>query len=82
MDWSAVTRIDVVDQNGVHEFWGDRWEIHLQDEGRTLKLFQKDGYGAAAKAMRDVSLARDFQSLGEDVLIDWLEKRAERLRSE
>ena len=58
-DLSAVTRVDVVDQDGVHEFWGDRWEIHLQDDGRTLKLIQKDGYGAAARAIRDVALAKD-----------------------
>ena len=41
-DLSAVTHVDVVDQDGVHEFWGDRWEVHLQDDGRTLKLIQKE----------------------------------------
>ena len=59
-DLSAVTRVDVVDQDGVHEFCGDRWEVHLQDDGRTLKLIQKDGYGATARALRDVSLAKDL----------------------
>lgn len=56
----TVTRIDIVDQNGVHEFWGDRWEIHIQDDGQTVKLIQKEGYGAPAKARRDVALAQEF----------------------
>jgi hypothetical protein len=54
---TTVTRIDVVDQNGVHEFWADRWDIHIQDGGQTVKFIQKDGYGAPAKARRDVALA-------------------------
>ena len=56
----AVTRVDIVDQNGTHEHWGDRWELHLQDDNRTLKLVQRDGYGASTKAIRHVSLARDL----------------------
>ena len=56
----AVTRVDIVDQNGTHEHWGDRWELHLQDDNRTLKLVQREGDGAAARAIRRASLGGDL----------------------
>lgn len=58
--FDAVTRVDIVDQDGIHEHWGDRWELHLQDDNRTLKLVQREGDGAAARAIRRASLGGDL----------------------
>lgn len=57
-----IHRIVVVDQDGAHEYWADRWEIHHQDGGKTLKLIQ-NGYGAAHQAVRYVELAKQLALL-------------------
>lgn len=54
-----ITRIDIVDEKGVREFWADNWEFSLQDEGRTLKLFAT-GDGKEAETERAVALAKEI----------------------
>lgn len=43
----SVTRL-VVEKDGVYtEFWADDWDVHIQDGGRTVKLFAR-GQGVDA----------------------------------
>lgn len=35
----TVTRVVLVHKDGFTERWAESWELHVQDEGRTLKLF-------------------------------------------
>lgn len=37
-----VTRVVLVHSGGFTEKWAASWEAHLQDDGRTLKLFPKE----------------------------------------
>lgn len=60
-----IHRIVVVDQDGPHEFWADTWEIHHQDDGRTLKLIQ-NSFGTAHQAVRKADLAKQLQQLLKD----------------
>lgn len=64
-DYSKVTRVVVVPyrHSSYTEHWADNWDVQLQDDGQTLKLFAKDGYGSPARAARDVALAK-FISTG------------------
>ena len=45
---TTITRVVVVERSGVREYWADSWDIHIQDDGHTLKLFAK-GYGRGQK---------------------------------
>lgn len=57
-----LTRVDIVgcvDAVGYRECWADSWELSVQDDGRTLKLFAT-GDGTTAKATRDQALAADL----------------------
>jgi hypothetical protein len=54
-----VTRIQLQTELGRYEFWADRWEPSVQDEGMTLYLRGR-GEGKFAKTQRDLSLARDL----------------------
>ena len=60
MDIPDVTRVVVIGGQ-VEEFWGDEWYAELQDDGRTLKLFQI-GEGHLAKHIRDKALASQFMT--------------------
>lgn len=49
-----VTRL-VVEKDGVYtEFWADSWDVHVQDDGRTLKLFSRGDGVQAAKVAAEV----------------------------
>lgn len=54
---NPLTRVVVVTDDGVKEFWADEWSVHVQDDGRTLKLFPK-GDGKSAQAQRNESLGK------------------------
>ena len=57
---SSATRIVVVTESvGAQEFWADRWEVDIQDGGRTVKLFGT-GSGDRAQRARRANLARDL----------------------
>lgn len=63
-----LTRVDVIAPgNGRREHWADTWDISVQDDGRTMKLFAK-GDGAAAQQERNDALAEDIQQIGESQL--------------
>lgn len=49
--FADVTRV-VVEKGGVFtEYWADSWDVHVQDGGRTVKLFARgDGVAAAMTA--------------------------------
>lgn len=57
---NSLTRVVVVTDDGVKEFWADQWSVHVQDDGRTLKLFPK-GDGSAARIARQHSLTELFR---------------------
>jgi hypothetical protein len=38
---STVTRVVLVHKDGFTERWAESWDMHVQDEGRTLKLFPR-----------------------------------------
>lgn len=56
-----IKRIDVFDASGKlkAEYWADFWVVHVQDQGRTIKLFAH-GDGAAFKDLRNTSLGNDL----------------------
>lgn len=55
-----VTRVVVVRPGQMEiECWADSWEVCLQDDGRTIKLFA-DGDGMAARAERNKSLSQEL----------------------
>lgn len=56
----SVTRIVVVTDGGVREFWADSWKSSLQDGDRTLKLFPV-GDGVAARTEATRALAEQMQ---------------------
>lgn len=51
-----VTRIQLQTDLGRYEFWADRWEPNVQDDGRTLHLRGR-GEGHYAKTQRDQEAA-------------------------
>lgn len=55
-----VTRVVVVTDDGVKEFWADEWGAYLQDDGCTLKLFPR-GNGNVARITRQQSLIELFK---------------------
>lgn len=56
-----IKRIDVFDNNGrlVKEYWADEWVVHVQDQGRTIKLFAH-GTGDRYRNMRASDLGNDL----------------------
>jgi hypothetical protein len=38
----SVTRVVLVHPGGFTEKWAESWDIHIQDDGRTLKLFPRN----------------------------------------
>lgn len=58
-DMSEVTRVHIITELGRYEYWGDSWELELQDDGRTLKMWAR-GDGEKAKAERVRALGIDF----------------------
>ena len=59
-----VTRVVVITDAGVKEFWADEWNAYLQDDGRTLKLFPVgDGHAARVQAQRALNeqMLEDFR---------------------
>ena len=54
---TKVTRIQLQTDLGRYEFWADRWEPTVQDDGRTLHLRGR-GEGHHAKTQRDQEAAR------------------------
>lgn len=58
---SNTTRVAVINNLGMREFWADDWSAHFQDDGRTLRLFG-NGAGADAREGRNKSLAEDIAS--------------------
>lgn len=56
----SVTRVVVVTDGGVREFWADEWVVSVQDDGRTLKLFPT-GNGIAARTEATRALAELMQ---------------------
>jgi hypothetical protein len=72
-----LTRVVVVTPNGgAREFWGDEWQISVQDDGQTIKLFSKgDGHEAQSRASR---------ALGQDLIhgLAFAKELAERIRRE
>jgi hypothetical protein len=61
----TITRIDLVGGcrcGHPHEYWADEWEVSVQDDGKTLKLFAK-GEGKQAQATRVASLSQALQWL-------------------
>lgn len=62
--FEKVTRVVLVsgkhpEQTHVIEQWADSWEIHLQDDGHTLKLFAT-GKGHKARQEASEALGRDL----------------------
>lgn len=55
-----LTRVDIIGES-VYEIWADEYAINIQDDGRTMKLFQF-GDGCAAKAERDKAFATDVST--------------------
>lgn len=50
---SHLTRIHILDANGIsHEFFAEHWDLHHQDQGRTLKIIAAGTGGQAARAQR------------------------------
>ena len=41
----TVTRVVLVHGDGFTEKWAQSWDVHVQDDGRTLKLFPKNETG-------------------------------------
>lgn len=72
-DLSKVTRVSIVTELGRYEYWGDRWEIDIQDEGRTLKLRAR-GEGVQPKADRLRALKLDFATEGHEYTKRMLER--------
>jgi hypothetical protein len=62
--YPGITRVHIITPGDSpnKEYWADEWEAHIQDGGKTLKLFAK-GTGASARAQRNTSLAKDFTDL-------------------
>lgn len=56
----STTRVDIIGP-GVKEFWADEWAASIQDEGRTLKLFQF-GDGHEARADRNKRLVDEINA--------------------
>lgn len=59
---STVTRVVIVDDSSkiVQELFADSWDVLVQDDGRTVKLFAR-GSGAEAHTKRNAALAVDLQ---------------------
>lgn len=57
-DLSQATRVQLQTDLGRYEFWADRWEPEIQDDGRTLFLRGR-GEGKQAKTQRDLALASE-----------------------
>lgn len=58
---TTITRVVVVEHQECGNTWADSWDIHIQDDGHTLKLFAK-GYGRGQKP-RMTRLLRRFVGL-------------------
>lgn len=48
LDTTAVTRLFIQTDLGRYQFWADRWELEIQDDGQTLHLHGR-GSGNYAK---------------------------------
>lgn len=68
-DFAHVTRIRLQTDLGQYEFWADRWEPHVQDDGLTLFLRGR-GEGKFAKTQRDLALANEVSDATPAVLED------------
>lgn len=51
--------MDVISDGTRKEFWADSWDVHIQDGGRTVKLFAK-GDGEQPRVERAQALAADM----------------------
>ena len=66
----TITRVTVVANRGVScEVFADEWEVAIQDEGRTLKLFGK-GSGQGPRGERDRALGSDLARSGRSLSTD------------
>jgi len=59
---TGLTRVVIVKDDGVVEYWAESWRVSIQDGGRTLKLFAH-GDGGPGLESRSAELAADLRKI-------------------